>query len=169
MQIKWYHSYTIIWYIITRFLYSYVSFLYVTWSRNLLKLHSTTSKKTIGGNTYKNEMVTYLHMTWPNHAKLIKAAAPKIALMKGTHLNRQHDFWLYDILATSSKAVRHQIWQKKTQKIMYLFFRCKIYMINAASWNELKLLGSYGIFCQRWRISGRLNCYIFILFLKQKR
>ena len=29
----------------------------------------------------------------------------------------------------------------KTQKIIYLFFRCKTYMINAASWKELKLLG----------------------------
>ena len=41
-------------------------FLHVTWLRNLLKLHSATSKKTIttklGGNTYKNEMVTYLQM-----------------------------------------------------------------------------------------------------------
>ena len=47
-----------------------------------------TPKKTIGGNTYNNEMVAYLHMTWLNHAKLIKAAAPKTALMKGTGLNR---------------------------------------------------------------------------------
>ena len=29
---------------------------------------------------------------------------------------------------------------EKTQKIIYLFFRLKIYMINAAFWNELKLL-----------------------------
>ena len=44
-----------------------MSFLYVTWSRDLSKRHSATSKKTItakvGGNTYKNEMVAYLHMT----------------------------------------------------------------------------------------------------------
>ena len=57
---------------------------------------SATSKKTIttklGGSTYKNEMVAYLHMTWPNHAKVIKATAPKVALMKGTHLNRPRDF-----------------------------------------------------------------------------
>ena len=31
--------------------------------------------------------------------------------------------------------------KKKKQKIIYLFFRFKIYMINASSWNELKLLG----------------------------
>ena len=29
---------------------------------------------------------------------------------------------------------------EKTEKIIYLFFRFKIYMINAAFWNELKLL-----------------------------
>ena len=44
-----------------------MAFLNVTRSRNLLKRHSATSKKTIttkvGGNTYKNEMVAYLHMT----------------------------------------------------------------------------------------------------------
>ena len=42
--------------------------------------------------------------------------------------------------ATFTIAVRHQIWQEKNTEI-YLFFRFKIYMINAASWNELKLLG----------------------------
>ena len=88
--------------------YSYMSFLYVMWSRNLLKLHSPTSKKTIntklGSITYKNERVAYLHMTWVNHAKVIKATAPKVALMKGTHLNRLHDFGLYDIL-TNGKSI----------------------------------------------------------------
>ena len=90
------------------FLYSYMSFFYVMWSRNLSKLHSATSKKTItaklNGNTYKNEMVAYLHMTWHNQAKLIKATAPKVALMKGTHLNRPRDFGLYDIL-TNQKGI----------------------------------------------------------------
>ena len=88
--------------------YSYMSFLYVMWSRNLLKLHSPTSKKTIntklGSITYKNERVAYLHMTWVNHAKVIKATAPKVALMKGTNLNRPRDFWLYDIL-TNEKSI----------------------------------------------------------------
>ena len=45
-----------------------------------------TSKKTIttklGGNTYQNEMVAYIYMTWPNHAKVIKATVPKVALFK---------------------------------------------------------------------------------------
>ena len=94
------------------------------WSRDLLKLHSPTSKKTaatkLGGNIYKNERVAYLHMTWFNHAKVIKAIAPKVALIKGTNLNGQCDFWLYDIwqmeraYATFTKAVRYQIWSKKT-------------------------------------------------------
>ena len=96
------------WFIITHFLYSYMSFLYVMWSRNLLKLHRPTSKKTIttklGGNTYKNERVAYLHMTWVNHAKVIKATAPIVALMKGTILNRPRDFWLYNIL-TNEKSI----------------------------------------------------------------
>ena len=73
-----------------------MSFLYVMCSRNLLKLHSPTSKKTIttklGGNTYKNERVAYLHMALVNHAKVIKATAPKVALLKGTSLNRTRDF-----------------------------------------------------------------------------
>ena len=65
-------------------------------SRNLLKLHSPTSKKTIttklGGNTYKNGRVAYIHMTRVNHTQVIKAAAPKVALMKSTNLNRPRDF-----------------------------------------------------------------------------
>ena len=63
------------------FLYSYMSFLHVTWLRKLLKFHSVTSKKTLtiklGGNTFKNEMVAYLHMKWPNEAKVGKATVPK--------------------------------------------------------------------------------------------
>ena len=96
------------WFIITRFLYSYILFLYVIWSRNLLKLHSPTSKKTIttkrGANTYKNERVAYPHMAWVNHAKVIKDTALKVALMKDTNLNRQRDFWFYDIL-TNEKSI----------------------------------------------------------------
>ena len=50
-----------------------MSFLHAMWSCNLLKLHSPTSEKTIttkpGGNTYKNESVAYLHITWVSHAK----------------------------------------------------------------------------------------------------
>ena len=133
------------WFIITRFLYSYMSFLYVMWSRNLLKLHSPTSKKTIttklGWNTYKNERVAYLHMTWVDHAKVIKATAPKVALRKGTNLNlnRSRDFWLYDILKNEKsicnfyKSCQTSNLIEKTQKIINLFFRFKIYMINAAS------------------------------------
>ena len=57
-----------------------MSFLYVMWSRNLLKLHGSIFKKTIttklGGNTYKDERVAYLHMTWGDQAKVIKDTAP---------------------------------------------------------------------------------------------
>ena len=93
---------SVTWFILARFLYFYMSFLYFTWSRNLLKLHSATSRKVIttklGGNTYKNEIVAYLHMMWPNHAKLIKTTSLKVALMKGIHLSRPRDFWLYYML-----------------------------------------------------------------------
>ena len=86
----------------------YLSFLYVMWSRNLLKLHSPTSKKTkttkLGNITYKNERVSCLHMTWVNYAKVIKATALKVALMKGANLNRPRDFWLYGTL-TNEKGI----------------------------------------------------------------
>ena len=134
-------------FIIRHILYFYILFIYViyvTWSRNLLKLHNATSTKTITsnvrGNSYKNKVVAYLHVTWPNHAKVIKATAPKVALMKGTPLNRPCDLimWYLDKwkehVATFTKVFRHQIWKK--QNIVYLFFRFKIYMTNDASWNE---------------------------------
>ena len=121
-----------------------MSFLYVMWSGNLLKPHGATSKKTIttklGGNAYENERVAYVHMTWVNRAKLIKATTLKVALMKGTNLNRPRDIWLYDIL-TNKKSICNfckklldiKFDRKKTQKLMYLFFRFRIYVINAAS------------------------------------
>ena len=94
-------------FIITRLLYSYMPFLYVMWSRNSLKTLSATFQKTIttklGGNTYKNERVAYLHITWVNHGKVIKGAAAKVALMKGTNLSRSRDFWLYDILTNEKR------------------------------------------------------------------
>ena len=73
-----------------------MSFLYVMRSRNLLKLHSPTSRKTIttklDGNTYKNKRVAYLHIAWIDHTKVMKATAPKVTLMKGTNLNTPPDF-----------------------------------------------------------------------------
>ena len=60
----------------------FIIFLYAILTCHLLKLHNTTSKKTItiklGGNIYQIEMVVYLHTT-------------KVALMKGTYLNAPHD------------------------------------------------------------------------------
>ena len=101
------------WFIITRFSYSYMSFLYVTWSSNLLKRHSSTSKKTInsklGEKTYKNERLAYLHMTWVNHAKVIKATAPKVSFSTG-HVIFDYMIWkMKRAYATFTKAVRHQI------------------------------------------------------------
>ena len=98
------------WFIINHLLYLYMSFVYVIfikWSCNLLKLHSVPFTKTIttnsGGNTHQNEMVVYLHVTWSNHAKVIKALTPNIALMKGTYLNRPWDLRLHDILTNEKR------------------------------------------------------------------
>ena len=73
MRIKWYHDYTS----------------HITWSGNLLKLQSATFMKTrtttnLGGNTYQKEMVVYLHVLWPNQAKVIKVTVPDVASVKGT-------------------------------------------------------------------------------------
>ena len=77
---------------VTRFIICHLLYSYV--------IHSATSRETIttnlGGNTYQNEMVA--NVMWPNHAKVIKTTTPKVALMKGTYLNRSHDLWLHDIL-----------------------------------------------------------------------
>ena len=74
---------------------------------------------------------------WPNHAKVIKSTAPKVALMKGIHLDRQRGLWWCDILTNENN-----IWQllqkllgikfewKKIQNMTYLFFRFKIYIID---------------------------------------
>ena len=101
-------------FIITRFLYSYMSFLYVMWSRDLLKLHKPTSKKTItsklGGNTYKNERVAYLHMTWIDHAKVIKATVPKVALVKG--ITSQQAMWFLIIWYHDKWKEHMQLLQK---------------------------------------------------------
>ena len=141
---------SVTWFILARFLYSYMSFLYFTWSCNLLKLHSATSRKVIttklGGNIYKNEILTYLHMMWPNHAKR------KLQLLNLRFDERypsQQATWFLIILYPEKWKEHMELLQKlldikfdiKTQKIIYLFFRCKTSMINAASWKELKLLG----------------------------
>ena len=89
MRIKWYHGYK------SR---DYTS--HITWSSNLLKLHSATFTKTrtsnLGGNTYQKEMVVYLHVTWPNHTKVIKATVPNVASVKGT-LSINHMIFHYMI------------------------------------------------------------------------
>ena len=66
--------------------------------------------------------------------------------MKGTHLNRPHDLWLHDIL-TDEKSMWQLLkkflgikFDRKKKNVIYLFFRFNIYMTNATSWNELKLL-----------------------------
>ena len=119
-----------------------IPFLYVMWPCKLLKKTITTK---LGVNTYKNEMIAYLLMAWPNHTNVIKDAAPKVTLVEDTN----HATWFF-IIWYSDKWKEHMLLlqklsdikfdRKKTQKI-FLFFRFKIYIINAASWNELKLLG----------------------------
>ena len=133
------------WFIIICF-YIPMSFLNVTWLRNLIKLHSATSKSSIttklGGNTYKNEMVAYLHMTWPNHARVGKATAPllwwKLPISTGYMIFDYMIAWqMKRGYGTFTKALDIKFDRKKTQKIIYLFFRFKIYKINATFWNEL--------------------------------
>ena len=57
----------------------------ITWSRYIQKYFSGIFKKAtiikIGKSAYQNERVPYA--MWPNHAKVINATAPKLALMKG--------------------------------------------------------------------------------------
>ena len=66
--------------------------------------------------------------------------------MKGIHLNRPYDLSLHDML-TNEKSMWQLLkkflgikFDRKKQNITYLFFRFKVYMTNATSWNELKLL-----------------------------
>ena len=67
-------------------------------SRDIQKFYSVTFKKAkttkLGGITYQNERTPFLHVTWPYRDKVIKAAAPKLALMKDTHNHRPRKLWL---------------------------------------------------------------------------
>ena len=103
MRIKWYYGFT------SR---DYAT--HITWSSNLLKLHSATFTKTrtttnLGGNTYQKEMVVYLHATWPNHAKVIKVTVPNVASVKGT-LSTNHMIFDYMISWQMKRVLRHQTW-----------------------------------------------------------
>ena len=40
---------------------------------------ATTTK--FGAHAYQNEIVTLFHITWLNHARVMRAAAPKLALI----------------------------------------------------------------------------------------
>ena len=73
-------------------------------------------------------MAAYLHVTWPNPGKVIKARAPKVDMMKRTHLHRPRDVSLYDILTNEKsiwqllkKILRIKFGGKKTQNIIHLF------------------------------------------------
>ena len=89
--------------------------------------------------------------------------------MKGTHLNRPHDLWLYDIL-TDEKSM-WQLLQKflcinfdrKKKNIIYLFLRFKIYMTNAASWNELSYYVARG-FLPRMADQRKVKLFSSIIF-----
>ena len=63
-----------------------------------------------------------------NHAKLIKATALKLGLMKSAYPYRPRDLWLCEILTkeerhitTFTKAFRHQIRKTKKNNKAYLF------------------------------------------------
>ena len=101
----------------------------------------------------------------PIHAKVIKATTLQFALMKGTYSYRPRDLWLCDILIneerhieTFTKALGHQIW--KTKNIEWnIFIRFKDEMINAVSWNKLKLVSCKGIL----NSSRILSLYLWFL------
>ena len=63
-----------------------------------------------------------------NHAKLVKATALKLGLMKSAYPCRPCDLWLCEILTrrerhitTFTKAFRHQIQKTKKSNKAYLF------------------------------------------------
>ena len=137
-----------------------MSFLFVTWSRNLLKLHSD---ETIRGNTYKNEIIAYLHMTWPK-------LQPLKLLWWKTPISTEQVIFDYMIscqmkraYAVFTKPVRHHIWWKKhRKKHIYSLGSKFIWSVLHPEMNYL--LGSYGSFCQGWRVRGRLNCFQILFF-----
>ena len=68
-------------------------------------------------------MLTYFHMTWPNHTEVIKATTPKVALMKGTYLNRPREFWLYDVWANEKSICNFYIkFDRKKNRKWYIWF-----------------------------------------------
>ena len=79
-----------------------LSFLHVTWCNHVITRHTTTKHRR---NTYQKEMIPLLHFMWPNHTKVNKAKARKVALMKGNYSYRTRDLWLCDILINEE----HQI------------------------------------------------------------
>ena len=139
------------WFIISHLLYSYMSFVYVIyiiWSRNLVKLQSATSTKTIttnlGGNTYQNEMAAYLHVTWPNNAKVIKATTLKLLQWK-VPISTDHVIFDYMISwqmkgACSNFYKSSKAWNLIRKNWIWNRFTFINYVTNAASWSKLKLL-----------------------------
>ena len=120
----------------------------------LEKLHSTTFKKAtttkFAGNTYsayQNEGVPFLHVTWPSHTKVIKARVTKLALMKDTHPFRSRDpliMWYSDKWKVPyhnfCKCFKVSHLKRKKDRMKFICPRFKDYMVNAASWNKLKVV-----------------------------
>ena len=126
------------WFIINRFLHPYMSFLYVMWSHNLLKLYSPTSKKSIttepGGNTYKNEGVAYLHMTWVNHAKVNTQSQQATSFLIIWYPNKwkKHTLFLQKLLDIK--------FDRKKRRKQYIYSLGSKFMINAASKKTIRRL-----------------------------
>ena len=65
----------------------------------------------LGGNAYQNERVSLLLFTWPNDSKVIKATAPKLALMEGTHsFPTGHEIFGY-VIFWQTKSINSQLLQ----------------------------------------------------------
>ena len=83
-------------------------------------VHSSTFKKAKttkhDGNTWLGWKVLFRHVTWPNHAKVIKATTPEPKSIKSAHPHRSCDLSSDDIMINEkrhitnfAKTFRHQI------------------------------------------------------------
>ena len=108
-----------------------------------------------------------LHDSWHNHAKLIKATAPNLALIKGAHSYGSFDLWLCDILdkwrasvTNFTKALRHQNSKTKNRIKSICSLGSKIrWSILNASWNKVKLVCQKGVFF--WGIGDHIEAKQF--------
>lgn len=87
-------------------------FLNAAWTNRKITWHLKTSQTTtkLGRNTYQNESLLFLYFMWPHHAKVIKAAAPKLCWWK---LPIPTDYVIFDyVIPWQMKSVISLLLQK---------------------------------------------------------